>query len=238
MTDPIRPLDAKYRNVLVNAIIAGINRPLGAIDEPGPSWRAIVRLFSNLTFTDTDDVWIGAEATFGWMPGMLYAVHEIEYLRQLILDVRARAGQDTDGKEFDPYLAQEVLNIVASLKEFEKVLTSLEISRGRGERNWSVVGTSKFLHFLAPHVVPIYDSRVGSTIRDITGDKKVHDTLKRPLGYLHYVSAVHEVARRIGDGKVQIPSGIVSTLAMSNLGKDVPIIRQIEYTLYHRSPSY
>jgi hypothetical protein len=220
----------KRRDVLIDRILDGISRPLGKVYEPGPTWRALVKLFTKLDFVDSDEVWMGAEAAFGWMPGMLYDVHNLGEIQKLAREIRKKIGRlkIDEGQGFDKKLGERALQILEQADDTTPyLLTSLEIQRGAAERNYSVVGTSKFLHFLAPSTIPIFDSRVAGTL-----NKSGFTT----ENYLEYVSAVHKVAEQIQEKRgASIPAEIRQALRKSNAGSPVPIVREIEYTLYHRS---
>jgi hypothetical protein len=228
---------AVRREALVSAMTKALARPVAKVAAPGDSWRSLVRLFTYLKFADTDDIWAGAEASFGWMPSILNAVHEIDEIHRIVLDVRKQIGRYVPGTGgFDPPLGAKFIKIIEGVENASEVLTSLEITAGQGDRHHSAVGTSKFLHFLAPHVAPIYDSWVGACIGGFVGKKTLHEELKRADGYIDYVSAVHEIAARVVGGDVKIPRRITEALVKSNLGRDVPLVRQIEFALYSVRP--
>jgi len=103
-------------------------------------YRALLRLFND--FVDVHDyerAYVGALAVYGWMPRIPQ-----EPLRREIWDKSLDALSSLRGTQ-DWWSAQVLL---------EQQLDLMRLING------SVVGTSKFLHFLNPNVFPIWDSRI------------------------------------------------------------------------------
>jgi hypothetical protein len=103
-------------------------------------YNALCLLFNSmLSFKTTTDVEIGAHAVYGWMPTMLKRLDQakVEKLR-----IFAKKWKGTT------YCSSSAL----------KALGDIDLKTV----NDSVVGTSKFLHFVAPDLFPIWDSRVAA----------------------------------------------------------------------------
>jgi hypothetical protein len=197
-------------------------------DPPGVTWRALVKLFASLDFTDKDHIWMGAEAVYGWMPYMFDRVEPFPEFLRLVRTLRRLCGPHRFGqKVFDPQLAAEALEILRrSEKQTPYLLTAVKTLSGPSGTTYSVVGTSKFLHFLVPSVVPIWDSRVSKSVG------KKSPSLS-PNSYLRYVAAIHSIAQRIADEHaIRIPKQVQNVLERDNSGLWVPLVRQIEYCLF------
>ncbi len=88
----------------------------------------------------------GATAVYGWMPRIFGRLNDYSAFADVLSDLR-RAST-----------CSEALKIVASSSRSEDVLRFV---------NDSVVGTSKFLHFLNPSAIPIWDSRVARALKGL-----------------------------------------------------------------------
>ena len=111
-------------------------------DDPNSlreGYHALIRLFDDYVVVDQyDTVLAGALAIYGWMPTMLATLDRDTWCHHARAIACVRAAPDW------PTLR----NIIANNNELLSVI------------NGSLVGTSKFYHFLNPKVVPIWDSRV------------------------------------------------------------------------------
>lgn len=199
-----------------------------SVEAPGGTWKALVKLFAMLDFRDRDHIWMGAEAVYGWMPYMLDRVDPFPEFFKLVRTLRRLSGPyEFRRKTFDSGLASEALEILRRHEQQTPfLLTAVKTRTGPSGTTYSVVATSKFLHFLMPSVVPIWDSRVSRSLG------KKSPTLS-PTSYLRYVAAVHAVARQVASGSsLSVPTAIETALKRDNEGKRVPRVRQIEYWLY------
>jgi hypothetical protein len=102
-------------------------------------YRALLNFFtSKLDLTNLLDARAAAYAIYGWMPTIL--------------------------KQWEEPNIVPLLKFAQSLKENKqrgKALTALREQKGILQSiNGSTVGTSKFLHFVAPDIFPIWDSRI------------------------------------------------------------------------------
>src|SRR5258705_9644566 len=165
------------RQKMINDII----RILGVVSEwpsevrlsdPGAyklGYAALRKLFdTKLDFENVDDIRAGGYAVYGWMPRIL----------------RRWAADET-------LLALGQLAITARTKPRDAVRSALGQEHAVAKSpmlafNNSAVGTTKFLHFAAPAVFPIWDSVVASTF-GIT--KKTE--LSRQRHYVDYFNAIH-----------------------------------------------
>ena len=144
------------------------------------TYPEFVKYFADLEVIKLHNLIIGANFTYGWMPTML-KFKSNDFGSSVAILNKAKHGD---------------------------LITEAELVTLRDFINNSVVGTSKLLHFVAPSVYAIWDSRVYRYIneRDHYGDMikpqnyfayienctelvqhrdfpRVHDSMKRKLGY-------------------------------------------------------
>lgn len=195
----------KIQSALQNDIVPG---------DPGPSWRALAALFSRLEFLSEDEIWMGAAAVYGWMPTTLGKVYDGAEFLTLTRAIRARAGIYVPGvSAFDPDLAADVLALLSARPSLLAAIQSFA-----GTKQQSVVGTSKFLHFLVPHILPIWDSRVRAAMM-VEGDTAAN--------YLEFSKAVHAVIQ----AGLPLPAATTHVL-LASAGFTVPAVRLIEFNVF------
>ena len=128
-------------------------------------YSALRNLFNQLDLKNELNVMGAAYAVYGWMPTILKkepdAAELVKFARNWKNSTRKKDALGQLRKR--PHITQAV--------------------------NGSTVGTSKFLHFVAPEIFPIWDSNIAFVFR-ITS--KIND----PATYLDYCDAVH---RRLDD---------------------------------------
>lgn len=160
-------------------------------------YAALRRLFAD--YVRHDDylaVVAGATAVYGWMPTIIRGVDETKW----------GAAKDT-------------LAAVTSAKSWDAAKKALTSRRATLQLiNGSVVGTSKFLHFLNPAVMPIWDSNIGSAF----GIKSRYNIAK-PDTYLKYGDLLHS----------RLASDITYPPAFREfVGRDVSTLRELEFLLF------
>lgn len=126
------------------------------------SYREFLAHFSNLQSLTAHDVVIGAYFTYGWMPTML--------------DLRGNLA--------------DVVKIANSVKQSKKI-TDEELRKVAFAINGSVVGASKFLHFISPNDHAIWDSRV---YRYLHEKEPYPYRLEAPDAYWNYLSDLDALA--------------------------------------------
>jgi hypothetical protein len=121
-------------------------------------YRALLNLFTNkLDLSNPLDARAGAYAVYGWMPTILKNWKEPDILPLL------KFAQSWNGKK-------QRKDALEALREQKSVLQSIN--------GWTV-GTSKFLHSVAPDIFPIWDSRIALAF-------KVSHRSNDPDTYLDY----------------------------------------------------
>lgn len=137
------------------------------------SYPALLQLFQNLDLDDGLAVRAAALTVYGWMPTIMRSV-DLDAVRRIrpVLDRLRREGVDAVAD----YLAN------SSPQGRRHLLTFV---------NNSVVGTSKFLHFLNPNGFAIWDSKIASLfgIQSLSG-------INSTRNYSNYISAI---ANRLKD---------------------------------------
>lgn len=175
-----------------------------------------LKTFTSKTFDELSiekDVCIAfAHMVYGWMPTILNEANG-----------EIGAWTKDDWEKIKVCLEKAKSGEILGINELKNVMVLT---------NNSIVGTSKLLHFINPHVYPIYDSRVFHAIRKLTGDKKATEnssTVNDENKYIAYLKWVHRV----------INEDVSSLLKMKKLLKehgfvddDVTSVRVIEVFLY------
>lgn len=127
----------------VQSAFAGLRTPRA--DELDPrnyreGYWALLRLFEDhVRLEDRASMIAGATAVYGWMPRILRTVHDYSGMMEPLKQLR-KAGSGA-----------EALAILMACPHPEGLLRFVD---------GSIVGTSKFLHFLNPTALPVWDSRV------------------------------------------------------------------------------
>ncbi|MBZ9603334.1 hypothetical protein [Phyllobacterium chamaecytisi] len=195
-------------NVIISktAIVAALNNLKGREIQVSLTqssyligYLALTDLFRKLDLSCHKQVLSGAYAVYGWMPTILKSPPTgsgASDLKRLV-----EAGRDK-GNYLDLNAWKETLQAI----------------------NNSVVGTSKFLHFSAPDVFPIWDSVVARSF----GLSQWHQHA-RAKEYIAYFNAVHSW---LLDPDSRLPENFRSALRplkeAHNLGK----LRQLELALF------
>lgn len=179
---------------------AGAQETFEQLDPSGYriGYQAITRLFQDYVRPDDyQTVAAGAYAVYGWMPtimkrGVQYAAWSSSK------EALGKLSSAADWPEANKILSER-----------PSILTLI---------NGSLVGTSKFLHFLNPEVLPIWDSRIGRVFR---ADRR--DLVEKRDKYLAYCSAVSEAIQH----EIIYPAGYVEFS-----GDDVSPVRRLEFLLF------
>jgi hypothetical protein len=158
------------------------------------SYPALLAFFNKLDLQSEPNVIGAAHAVYGRMPTILKKEVKAEDLVKFVRDLK-RIDGGTNRKTRTLGLLKNHIEITQAI-------------------NGSTVGTSKFLHFVAPEVFPIWDSNIARAFDAIS---KIND----PATYLAYCEAVHQYLGENPNSTWpnKIPDGISS-------------IRKIEFCLY------
>lgn len=191
----------------VRAAYSKLDAPHGAALDPRnyrEGYWALCDLFRDHVCVQTWATAVaGATAVYGWMPRIFGRLNDYAAFADVLSDLR-RAST-----------CSEALKIVASSSRSEEVLRFV---------NGSVVGTSKFLHFLNPSAIPIWDSRVARNF-GIEGAWHV-DRVDRFHEYWAGMSGCHD----------QGPKAFAS-FCRSPDGRNVSQLRLMEYALFLKGVS-
>jgi hypothetical protein len=122
-------------------------------------YSALQNLFDKLDLRKELNVTAAAYAVYGWMPTRLKRTEASELIK----------------------FVREVKNSTTKKDALNQLRKQPNITQAV---NGSTVGTSKFLHFIAPKIFPIWDSNV-ALVFEIAS--KIND----PAVYLDYCDAVH-----------------------------------------------
>jgi hypothetical protein len=164
-------------------------------DDYYDGYPVLRNLFDKLDLTNTSNVIAAAYAVYGWMPTILKkepkAADLVEFAQVWKNKKRAR-------KE----------NALSYLRK--RPCTTRAV-------NGSTVGTSKFLHFVAPEIFPIWDSNIASVFG-------ITSKINNPATYIDYCDAVH---RWLDDTAKPI-----TWPAEFQGPKKISDVRKIEFCLY------
>jgi hypothetical protein len=185
----------------VHSAFAGLQAPLA--DELDPrnyreGYWALLDLFeAHVRLEDRPSMIAGATAVYGWMPRIFRKLREYSRIMEPLEQLR-NASSGT-----------EALTFVQACPHPEILLRFVD---------GSVVGTSKFLHFLNPKAVPVWDSRVASNFG--IGAAGVTRT-DRFLDYWSGLSACEAD-----------PPAAFRDFCRAPDGRDAPRLRLMEYALF------
>lgn len=158
-------------------------------------YQALRCLFKDkLIFQNSLDVQIGAYAVYGWMPTIMKGIDPSK-----LEPLRVFAQKWKDSAEYKPG--------IDALRNKEIDLKTL---------NNSVVGTSKFLHFVAPSIFPIWDSRIAAAF-GILNEYQINNAEIYPK----YCDAIHIYLSR----SIAWPSSFATFDNVSN-------VRKLEFCLF------
>lgn len=160
-------------------------------------YLALLELFQSLDLHSHRQVWSGAYAVYGWMPTILSRLptaSDTSNLRRLI-----EAGREEGA--------------TLNLNAWKSTIQSI---------NNSVVGTSKFLHFSAPEIFPIWDSVVARAF----GLSHPHQ-YARPEHYIAYFEAVHTW---LLDSDCVLPENF--SVALKPMDEGLGAVRKLELALF------
>ena len=129
------------------------------------SYKNFINYFSSLKVIDLSNVIIGAYFTYGWMPTMLTLNTESNLLNEIV-DISNKVKNGA-------IIATEEIGVVA------KVI------------NNSIVGASKYLHFVNPNLHAIWDSRVYSYLHQ---KKPYGYRVSCPNTYLEYLNILNQLS--------------------------------------------
>lgn len=159
------------------------------------SYREFLAFFQQKAILAEHDVVIGAYFTYGWMPTILKKLSEP--LQAVV----------------------EIANLVKSSQQ----ITDAQFKQVASAINGSVVGASKFLHFINPETHAIWDSRV---FRYLHQKEPYPERLVAPGAYWNYLRCLDAVAR---DQRFQKAKTLVETV----VGYTVTNKRAAELVMYH-----
>lgn len=166
-------------------------------------YASLTRLFTFLNLTEgrtperLERAIGGAYAVYGWMPTMLHSLPDSDELLSLVEFVSAWSA----GTGPNP---RENLGVFATFRN-------------------SPVGTSKFLHFAAPNVFPIWDTWVARAL----GFRYRYQYAK-PEIYCDYLDSMHAYIAQGG----QLPRNYMDWLGNGDAGTAIGTIRRLELALF------
>ncbi|OIQ69646.1 hypothetical protein GALL_487500 [mine drainage metagenome] len=133
-------------------------------DDYFDAYSALLDFFNKLDLQNEQNVIGAAHAVYGWMPTILKKETKTKELMEFVGDLR-KIEKGCNQKKI---ALSQLKNQIAITKAI----------------NGSIVGTSKFLHFVEPKVFPIWDSNVA---RAFDVPTKINDQAT----YLAYCEVIH-----------------------------------------------
>jgi len=142
-----------------------LSKQIGKLNESYLlSYQIFLEFFNEKNVLSVQDVIVGANFSYGWMPTILNI-----YSNDIIQQV-------------------EILN---RLKLENAIPTDEELLLLKKTFNNSIVGTSKLMHFISPEIIPIWDSRVHKSAKKILGINTQVNSIKNFKLYLEFcISAI------------------------------------------------
>jgi len=166
------------------------------------SYPYLLAYFSQLTTISGGDVVRGAHMVYGWMPTIIgLNLSKKEDTLQIVADLltKAKTGIDLSSAEL-----QSISNLV----------------------NKSTVGASKLLHFVAPKIYPIWDSRVYRFVHEETPH---HYRVNNISKYQSYLKKVHAI---VADQRMPQLQNFIDL----KLGYTVSAVRAVELVMFSNAP--
>jgi hypothetical protein len=167
--------------------------PFQANDPFTHTYFEFLRYFQNIDHIERHHLIISANFTYGWMPTML-KFKQVQY--DLVAELLNQAKQGVQ-------------------------LTNPDLAAIAALINNSLVGASKLLHFVNPHVYAIWDSRV---YRYLFGEKSQYH-LHTPSLYQTYVHTCQQIA-------TDSTFAPVHESINHKLGQPVTSLRAVEIIMY------
>lgn len=127
------------------------------------AYSQFLKFYSDKRSLSRDDIFIGANFTYAWMPTMNKTAFEISD---------------------DLVKAVNRIRIDGNYLEIERLIELSKIT------NNSFVGVSKLLHFISPEKYAIWDSRVLRYLRSLDNKKFNGNILTKPSKYLEYLDSI------------------------------------------------
>ena len=127
------------------------------------SYNAFIKFFKDKKELTEQDLIIGANFSYGWMPTIL-DIYSLELIEQT--------------------------SILNRLKQNQVIPTKAELQILKATFNNSIVGTSKLMHFISPDLVPIWDSKVHKTLKGILQLKSQTNTIDNFIKYLTFCESI------------------------------------------------
>ena len=170
------------------------------------SYPAMISFFKNKDILTTNDVIVGIHMVYGWMPTILAikGIHNIEKATN-ILNKLKHYNKDT---------------VIWKIDNIEEDLELLKLIF-----NNSIVGVSKFLHFMKPELYPIYDSKIYRYIKE---EEPYNYRVNDVSSYLMAIKTIEAVSKdkRAGDFHKSV---------QNKVGYPISKIRAIELIMFLNS---
>ena len=142
------------------------------------SYNAFLNFFSEKSILSKQDIIIGANFSYGWMPTILN-IYSINLEEQLL--------------------------ILNNLKCQGEIPNAEQLEVLKSTFNNSIVGTSKLMHFIAPNLIPIWDSKVHNNLKKIVKLNSQVNTVKNFVLYYDFCNSVISDKRFIKLKKQLLP---------------------------------
>lgn len=160
-----------------------------------------INYFNTLNEIELKDLFIGISFTYSWMPTMLKSI-----------------------------IIEDEKKVLSTLNKVKKgwLIKEEDLKILKNTFNNSLVGTSKLLHFINPHVYAIWDSRV---FRFICNEKPYTSRLERPQAYLKYLALLNSLK------KEPVFQSFYSSIKKS-VGYEVTENRALELAMFKASDTF
>jgi len=170
------------------------------------SYPSLITFFAKKKILTTDDVIIGMHMVYGWMPTVLTIT------------------------ENDTISIEEATEIFNKLKSFDTQVDGLvwdsygihqQLEKLKKKFNNSIVGVSKFLHFMRPDLYPIFDSNIYRYIFE----EKPHFYRMNVQNYIYTIKEMEAIG-------FQKEATTVHNSIQNKIGYSITMTRAIELTIF------
>lgn len=166
------------------------------------SYGEIMKFASKLKFENKNDLVVLSHVVYGWMPTILNL--KLENIDNILGFLKTcKQGIATN-------------NFYLIIKELEVLKTSI---------NNSIVGASKFLHFVNPDIFPIWDSRIAKELSGINYPNDVNL-------YINYLEAIHSVINMKNKEFLKLHNEL-NSIVFKNYKYSISQLRTIEIIIFY-----
>lgn len=182
------------------------------------SYPAMVEYFKNKKILTSNDVIVGAHMVYGWMPTII-TIHE---------------NSDTISIEEATKTLNWIKHYPGTTEHIRRdELFHKELEQLKKKFNNSIVGVSKFLHFMRPDLFPIYDSRIHKYLSNFGG--VINSTVNTVDNYMAAMKVMQSACWHVDFKDESLPDAIFHASVQEKIGYPISAMRAVELMMYLNS---